>query len=25
MPDSVVAYGTPATVVRKRQRDDPYY
>jgi sugar O-acyltransferase (sialic acid O-acetyltransferase NeuD family) len=25
MPESVVAYGTPATVVRKRQRDDRYY
>lgn len=25
MPDSVVAYGTPATVVRKRQRDDRYH
>jgi len=24
MPDSVVAYGTPATVVRQRQRDDRY-
>ncbi len=25
MRDSVVAYGTPVTVVRKRQRDDRYY
>lgn len=25
LPDSAVAYGTPATVVRQRQRDDRYY
>lgn len=25
MPDSVVAYGTPAKVVRQRQRNDRYY
>jgi sugar O-acyltransferase (sialic acid O-acetyltransferase NeuD family) len=25
MLDSVVAYGTPATVVRQRQREEPYY